>query len=183
MAVQPVRIYGDPVLRAKAVKVREFDPTLRSLIQDMHDTLTAYHGVGLAANQIGVLQRVLLVDVPLDDQHRAQHTLINPEIIERSGSESGEEGCLSIPGIYEDVTRSLRIKVRAVDELGRPLDLDAEGYLARAVQHELDHLDGVLFVDRLSPLRRQFLRRSLQALVRGEMPDGYQPPVAPGGPR
>jgi peptide deformylase len=176
-------MYGDPVLRAKAVPVSEFDATLRSLIQDMHDTMSAYHGVGLAANQIGVLQRVLLVDVPLDDQHRAQHTLINPEIVERSGSESGEEGCLSIPGIYEDVSRSRRAKVRAMDELGRPLELDTEGYLARAIQHEIDHLDGILFVDRLSPLRRQFLRRSLQALVRGEMPEGYQPPVAPGGSR
>jgi peptide deformylase len=99
----------------------------------------------------------------------------------RSGSETGEEGCLSIPGIWEDVTRSLSIRVRALDERGQPFTLDAEGYLARAIQHEVDHLDGVLFVDRLSPLKRQFLRRSLDALARGERPEGWQPPAGAEG--
>ena len=181
MAVRTIRIYGDPVLRAKAVPVNEFDSTLERLVEDMRDTLTAYHGVGLAANQIGVLQRVLLVDVPLDDQHRAQYTLVNPVVLQRSGSESGEEGCLSIPGIYEDVSRSQRLRVKALDLHGHAIELEAEGYLARAIEHEIDHLDGVLFVDRLSPLRRQFLRRPLEALARGEMPDGYEPPVTHGG--
>jgi peptide deformylase len=118
--------------------------------------------------------------VPLDDERRAAHTLVNPEIISRSGSESGEEGCLSIPGMYEDVTRSLNVHVRAYDEHGKVFELDAEGYLARAIQHEIDHLDGVLFVDRLSPLKRQFLRRALESLARGEMPEGYEPPGTAG---
>jgi peptide deformylase len=136
--------------------------------------------VGLAANQVGVLQRVLVVDVPLEDETHVRHTLVNPVIVRRSGSETGEEGCLSIPGIFEDVARDRSITVQAVDASGRPFELEAEGYLSRAIQHEIDHLDGVLFIDRLSPLKRQFLRRSLEALARGEMPEGYQPPVVPG---
>jgi peptide deformylase len=124
---------------------------------------------------------VLVVDVPLDDERRAQHTLVNPVVTTREGSESGEEGCLSIPGIYEEITRSRRIQVRGLDELGGPVLLEPEGYLARAILHEIDHLDGVLFVDRLSPLKRQFLRHSLEALARGEFPDDYRPPLLPGG--
>ncbi len=182
MPVRPVRIYGDPVLRQRARDVEGVDETLQALVQDMRETMAAYHGVGLAANQVGVLQRVLVVDVPLDDEQRAAHALVNPVIASRSGSDTAEEGCLSIPGIYEDVARSLRITVRGLDEHGRPVTLEAEGYLARAIQHEVDHLDGVLFVDRLSPLKRQFLRRSLDALARGELPEGYAPPRHGGGP-
>ena len=107
--------------------------------------------------------------------------MVNPSIVKRAGSESGEEGCLSIPGIYEDVTRALIVTVQAVDENGRPFELSGEGYLARALQHEIDHLDGVLFVDRLSPLRKQFLRRPLESLARGELPEDYQPPLRSGG--
>jgi peptide deformylase len=177
MALRPVRIYGDPVLRQKAQAVTEFDDALRTLVGDMRDTMKAYEGVGLAANQVGVAQRVLVVDVPLDDEHRARHVLANPVIGARSGSETGEEGCLSIPGIYDDVARSARLTVTGLDEHGRPVEIEAEGYLARALQHEIDHLDGVLFVDRLSPLKRQFLRRSLDLLARGELPEGYYPPV------
>ncbi len=142
MAVRPVRIYGDPVLRQKAVEVVGADDTRRALVEDLRETMRAYSGVGLAANQIGVLQRVLVVDVPLDEERRARHALVNPVVLERSGSEAGEEGCLSIPGIWEEVTRAGRIVVRATDESGAPVSLEAEGYLARAIQHEIDHLDG-----------------------------------------
>ena len=179
MSVRPVRIFGDPVLRQKAQPITEFDDALRALVADMHETMKAYEGVGLAANQIGIARRLLVVDVPLDDDHRERHALINPEITKRSGSETGEEGCLSIPGIYEDVVRSERLTVRALDEHGQPVEIVADGYLARAIQHEVDHLDGVLFVDRLSPLKRQFLRKALDGLTRGELPEGY-PPQSPG---
>ena len=145
--------------------------------------MRAYRGVGLAANQVGVLQRIAVVEVPVDEHTQAQWMLVNPVITSRSGSEVGEEGCLSIPGIYEDVARSFQITVRALDDSGVPHELEAEGYAARAVQHEIDHLDGVLFIDRLSPLKRQFLRRSLEALARGELPEDYHPPAVPGGPR
>lgn len=183
MAVRPVRIYGDPVLRQRATEVKSFGDSLRRLAADLRETMHAYHGVGLAANQVGVLERVLVVDVPLDDEgtQRAAHTLVNPVILSRTSSQRSDEGCLSIPGIFEEVTRALRVRVRYQDEAGREATLDAEGYLARAIQHEVDHLDGVLFVDRLSLLKRRFLRRALDALARGELPEDYAPPVRPGG--
>ena len=183
MAVRRVRIYGDPVLKSRAAEVTEFGARLRGLVEDLRETMTAYHGVGLAANQVGVLERVLVVDVPIEGEERARLTLVNPVVTRRSGSQSGEEGCLSIPGVYEEVGRSLRIELEARDESGRPLALELEAYLARAIQHEIDHLDGVLFVDRLSLLKRQFLKGQLEALARGEMPEDYQPPPVRGGSR
>jgi peptide deformylase len=177
MAVRAVRLYGDPVLRQRAAEVKEFDGTLASLLDEMRETMKAYNGVGLAANQVGVLQRVLIVDVPREDGPRQRYVLINPVIEKRSGSIKGEEGCLSIPGIWEEVMRAKKITVRAVDEHGKPLEIEAEDYLARAIQHEVDHLDGVLFVDRLSGLKKQFLRRPLEALARGELPEDYKPPA------
>ncbi len=178
MAVRPVRIYGDPVLRQKAAEITSVDDSVRQLVSDMRETMKAYNGVGLAANQVGVAQRVLVVDVPLDEEHRASYAVVNPEVDARAGSQVGEEGCLSMPGVYEEVTRALRVQVRGLDEHGAPLRIEAEGFLARALQHEIDHLDGVLFVDRLSPLKRQFLRRSLDALARGELPEDHRRPSA-----
>jgi peptide deformylase len=177
----PVRIYGDPVLRRKAAEVTEFDDALRKLVADMRETMALYNGVGLAGNQVGVLKRVLVVDVPVDDEKRARYALINAHVVERGGTETAEEGCLSIPGVYEEVTRPYRVVVEARDENGTPVRIEAEGYLARAIQHEIDHIDGVLFVDRLSALKRQFLKRSLDALARGEMPEGYASPLEAGG--
>src|SRR6266436_398924 len=116
MAVRPVRMYGDPVLRQKGQAVERIDDTVRELIQDLRETVKAYNGAGLAANQIGVPQRVLVVDVPLDDEKRAELALVNPVVKKRSGSESGEEGCLSIPGVWEDVTRAKSIVIEALDE-------------------------------------------------------------------
>jgi peptide deformylase len=168
--IRPVRMYGDPVLRQKALPVAEVDDTVRELIADMRETMHAYHGVGLAGNQIGVLQRVLVIDIPVDDEKRVRVALVNPVIDRKEGTETGEEGCLSIPGLYEDVRRARQIRVRALDEDGKPIEFTAEGYLARAVQHEVDHLDGVLFVDRLSLLKRRFMRSSLEAIARGELP-------------
>ena len=181
MAILPVRIYGDPALRAKARPVAEFDDELRKLARDMRDTMHANNGVGLAANQVGVLQRILVVDVPLENDQHAIFTLVNPKIEEKTGSEEGEEGCLSIPGIFENVKRALQIHVTALDEHGHTVDVVAGGYLARAIQHEVDHLDGVLFIDRLSLLKRQLLKRALDALARGEMPEDHEPPVTSEG--
>lgn len=175
MALRPVRIYGDPVLRARAGEVRDFDASLLALVADLYETMEAYNGVGLAANQVGVAQRVFVVDVPHEDGTRDRFAVVNPVLDQRSGKEKGEEGCLSIPGIVADVDRATRLRVRGLDEHGRPLERIVEGYLARAIQHETDHLDGVLFTDRLSPLKRQFLRRELDALARGELPEGYHP--------
>ena len=175
MALRPVRIYGDPVLREKAKEVRAFDESLHALVADLYETMTAYNGIGLAANQIGVAQRVFVVDVPREDGTHDRFAVVNPVLDQRSGKEKAEEGCLSMPGIYADVDRATKLRLRAQDEHGRPFERVAEGYLARAIQHETDHLDGVLFSDRLGPLKRQFLRRDLDSLARGEVPEGYHP--------
>ena len=173
MSVRPVRIYGDPVLRERARDVRGFDDTLHALVADLYDTMAAYNGVGLAANQVGVAQRVFVVDVPHADGSRDRFAVVNPVIDQKRGKEKGEEGCLSMPGILEEVQRATSVRVRGLDEWGQPLERVVTGYLARAIQHETDHLDGVLFTDRLSLLKRQFLKRDLDALARGELPAGY----------
>ena len=175
MSVRRIVIYGDPVLRRRTDEVTSFDDSLRALVADMFETNTAYNGVGLAANQIGVGQRVFIVDVPLDEGGREKFAVINPVLDQKSGKEAGDEGCLSMPGIVEEVVRATKLRLRGFDEWGKPLEKIVEGYLARAVQHEADHLDGVLFTDRLGPLKKQFLRRELDALARGEVPDGYHP--------
>ena len=175
MAMRPVRIYGDPVLRQKAREILAFDDSLRSLVADLFETMHAYQGVGLAANQVGVAQRVFVVDVPLEGGAHDRFAVVNPVISERKGKQRDEEGCLSMPGINEEVERALTVRLRGFDEHGQPLDRLVEGFLARAVQHESDHLDGVLFTDRLSMLKKQFLRRDLDALARGELPSGYHP--------
>lgn len=177
MAIRPVRIYGDPVLRQKAAPVETFDDTLRALAADMFETMRAYRGVGLAANQVGVLQRILVVEVPIQEGETLSLALVNPELSDRKGSVVDEEGCLSIPGLFDDVRRAERLHVRALDLDGKPIEFEAAGYVARVLQHEVDHLDGVLFVDRLSLLKRQFLRKPLDALARGEMPEGYASPA------
>ena len=181
MAVRPVRIYGDPALREKAREVRDFDASLRSLVADLYETMAAYQGVGLAANQVGVAQRVFVVDVPQEDGSHDRFAVVNPVLDQRSGKEKAEEGCLSMPGILEDVERATRVRLRGLDEQGRGIDRALSGFAARAVQHEADHLDGVLFTDRLSPLKRQFLKRELDALARGELPEGYHPGASKGG--
>ncbi len=176
MAVRNIRIYGDPVLRQKAADVTTFDDSLRALVADLFDTMKAYRGVGLAAPQVGVAQRVFVVDVPVDETTRERFAVINPVLSQKVGKESGEEGCLSMPGIYEEVVRAEGVLLKYVDENGQSQQRAVEGYLARAIQHEADHLDGVLFTDRLGPLKKQFLRRQLDALARGEVPEGYHPP-------
>ena len=180
MSVRPVRIYGDPVLRTRTREVRDFDDTLRALVADLFETMAAYNGVGLAANQVGVGQRVFVVDVPHEDGAHDRFAVVNPVLDQKRGKESGEEGCLSMPGILEQVQRATSVRLRGLDEHGKPIERVVAGYLARAIQHETDHLDGVLFTDRLSPLKRQFLRRDLDALARGELPAGYHPGVREG---
>jgi peptide deformylase len=175
VARRTVVIYGHPVLRQKAKEVRAYDDSLRVLVADLFETMAAYNGVGLAANQVGVAQRVFVVDVPREDGTHDRFAVVNPQISERKGKQKDEEGCLSMPGIAEDVERARDVRLRGFDENGQPIDRQVSGFLARAVQHEADHLDGVLFTDRLSPLKRQFLKRDLDALARGELPAGYHP--------
>lgn len=163
MARLEVRLLGDPVLREKAAPVAAISAETRKLIADMFDTMYAEEGVGLAAPQVGVSQRIIVVD-PHDDETKA-FALINPEIIEASkDTEKGEEGCLSIPGVRDMVERSLTVRVRGLDENGEVRDYEADGLLSRILQHEVDHLDGVLFFDRLTPLKRKMLLSKWQKI-------------------
>lgn len=154
MARLEVRMMGDPVLRTPAAPVGEVTDELKKLISDMFDTMYAEEGVGLAAPQVGIGDRVIVVDPHLEDYER--FALINPEIVEASKiTEKAEEGCLSIPGLRDIVERSARVKVRGMTPEGTLREFDAEGIVARILQHEIDHLDGILFLDRLSPLKRK----------------------------
>jgi peptide deformylase len=159
-----LRYYGDPVLRAKAQPVSAFTPELRDLIDGMFECMYREEGIGLAAPQVGEGVRVFVLDVPAedDDAPRVKRAFVNPVLVEKAGRVTAEEGCLSIPGIRADVKRAARVAVLALDETGLPFRLEAEGLLARAIQHETDHLDGILFVDRLSAIQRKLLEGKLK---------------------
>lgn len=158
MTIQPVRLFGDPILRARAAEVTEFDRELRQLVTDLTDTMYDDGGVGMAAPQIGVGLRVFVYDTGDAEGH-----LVNPSW-EVAGTEEqvGSEGCLSIPGLRYDTRRALRVRARGVDMYGAPVEFAAEGLLARCVQHETDHLDGVLFIDRLDPADRKDAMRTIR---------------------
>ncbi len=152
--------YPDPRLRTVAQPVDEVDDALRQLIDDMLETMYASQGIGLAATQVNVHRRLLVLDVS-EDQGQPL-ALINPEIVAREEVCTTQEGCLSVPGIFDDVERAQRIRVRALDRHGEPFEMDAEGLLAVCIQHEMDHLEGKLFVDYLSELKRQRIRKKLE---------------------
>ena len=152
MALRPLHLLGSPTLREKSTDVPAVDAETQAFIDDLFETMDAAKGVGLAANQVGVATRVAVIDA---DGHR--FAMVNPVIVARDGRDTAEEGCLSIPDLYADVTRSTTVTIEALDREGHPFRLDAEGFEARVIQHEIDHLDGILFVDRLSPLKRKLL--------------------------
>lgn len=168
MALLPIRIYPDPVLREKCKPVESFDQDLRRLIDDMIETMHAAPGVGLAASQVGIDRRLCVVDLSVGEDPGAVHVLINPKIVDRSGSVADVEGCLSLPGITDKVVRPFTVEVEAQDVEGNAFVLSAEDWLARAICHEVDHLDGVLFLDHLRGLRRERARRFLRRLEREE---------------
>jgi len=158
MPVLQVRRYGDPILRQKAESVAEVTPEVQRIIADMVETMYHQVGIGLAAPQVGIPIRLILVD----DGSRGPRALINPAILERRGSIRGEEGCLSIPGIFGEVERSEWIRVEAKDAEGQLIAFEARGLQARVIQHEMDHLDGVLFIDRLPPVTRDRIKKKIQ---------------------
>jgi len=155
-----LRYYGDPALRKKAQPAVP-GADLAALVADLFDVMYREKGVGLAAPQVGESTRVFVVDVE-DEEGRTRRAFVNPVITKREGTMVDEEGCLSIPGYREDVKRWAHVEVQATDEHGQPFTLEAEGLLARAIQHELDHLDGILFLDRLSPIKRKLLEARLK---------------------
>ena len=157
MALLPILEFPDPRLRTRAAPVAQVDASIRKLIDDMFETMYAAPGIGLAATQVNVHKRVLVVDVTEDRSKPL--ALINPELVAREGVEETEEGCLSVPGIYDKVTRAEKIRVRTLDRSGKPIEIEADGLLAVCIQHEMDHLDGKLFVDYLSELKRERLKK------------------------
>ena len=164
MALLPILRYPDPRLHRKATPVTAVDDAIRKLIADMAETMYEAPGIGLAATQVDVHKRVVVIDVSEDKSKL--FAFINPEILDRSGEQVCEEGCLSVPGIYEKVSRSERVKVRALDPQGEPFTLEAEGLLAVCIQHEIDHLDGKVFVEHLSQLKQSRIKARLAKQAR-----------------
>lgn len=157
--------YGTPVLETPAETITEFDSEeLRQLVDDMFETMYANKGVGLAAPQVAVSKRLTIIDTSAGEDPEAKLVLINPELVAQDGLQVGEEGCLSIPGFREDVSRAMKVRLRAQNLQGEFFETEGEQLLARAMQHELDHLNGVLFLSHLSPLKRDLIRRKIRKL-------------------
>jgi len=159
MALLKIVEFPDPRLRTLAQPVTVFDRELQQLVADMFETMYAAPGIGLAATQVDVHRQLLVLDV--SDDKNQPHVLVNPRIVEREGTQTCQEGCLSVPGIFADVERAERIRVEAQDAAGTAFVIDADGLLAVCIQHEMDHLTGKLFVDYLSPLKRELVRKKL----------------------
>lgn len=183
--ILPIYIYGQPVLRKVAEDIKEDFPNLKELIQDMFETLAESDGIGLAAPQIGKAIRVVVIDLDslseeLPEYKGFRKAFVNPHILEydESDKDSSEEGCLSLPAIHEKVVRPTRIHVAYLDEGLRPHDEWVGGYLARVMQHEFDHLDGKMFIDRISPLRKQLIRSKLRSLLQGRYHCSYRTKAA-----
>ncbi|MDZ7362890.1 MAG: peptide deformylase [candidate division KSB1 bacterium] len=166
MAVWPIRKYGDPILRKKAMRVELFDEPFQQVAADMIETMQAAKGIGLAANQIGLTHALCVVDLGLIEEGAAPKAFVNPVILQEEGKlVPYEEGCLSIPEINEEVMRKERVLVRYQDLTGAVHEQQCDGMLARVLQHEIDHLNGVFFVDRLSALKRKLLSKKLRAIA------------------
>ncbi len=172
MSILNVLKYPDPFLATKAEPVDEVGPEIQKLISDMTETMYSAKGIGLAAVQVGSNKRVVVLDVPSDEGGAERGAnlvaLVNPEITAFEGTTVYEEGCLSVPGFTADVTRAARVTARALDRDGRPLEITAEGLFAIAIQHEIDHLDGMLFIDRLSRLKREMIKRKIKKALESE---------------
>ena len=171
MAFLPIRRFPDPILKEKAKPVQEIDDSLRKLVQDMAETMYAAPGVGLAANQVGFPLRLAVIDVTPANEPKNLLVLINPEIISAEGECTWDEGCLSVPDCNEEVKRNQKVIVRFLNLQAERMELAAEDLLAVALQHEIDHLDGLLFFDRLSPLKRRLLKKKLRKKETEGSPD------------
>jgi len=166
MTIRKIITYPDPVLRQKAEPVTDFDDSLKQLAADLAETMYDAPGAGLAANQIGVCQQVVVIDVSKNKEEKRHLILVNPEIIEKEGCQLDEEGCLSVIDLTANVERYRKVLVRARDLDGKTWEFTAEDFFARAIQHELDHLNGVLFIDHISALKRSLYKRRLKKLLR-----------------
>lgn len=168
MAIRRILSYPDPLLREPAKPVEVVDDSIRALIADMAETMYAAPGVGLAANQIGVLLRIFIIDIAEEDAPSDLKVFINPEISELEGVQLWQEGCLSFPGVSEEIKRAERVRVKALNEFGEPFEMDADGLMAVALQHENDHLNGVLMIDKFSALKRRKIGRQVAKAIEAE---------------
>lgn len=184
MAVRTIRLYGDPVLREKAMPIADITADVCQLAQDMIDTMRKANGLGLAAPQVGVLARLFALDLSaidptsildrtgsLAENPDRQFVLINPTILKQEGEQSGDEGCLSFPDLYDRVVRPQIVRVSALDKDGQPVEIEGSGVLARALVHEVDHLNGILFIDRMSAFRLRFIQGRLRKLKKSTEDD------------
>jgi peptide deformylase len=176
MPLRPIVVYPHAALLAPTREVRGIDDDLRQLVRDMIETMHAEPGVGLAANQVADGRRVFVLDLSAGEEEGQARAFVNPEILEVEGRQRGDEGCLSFPGIFEVIERPERIRFRAQTLTGETIEETAEGFYARVVCHEVDHLDGRTFLDRMSPLKRGLVRRKIEKLKRqGEWPEEVIP--------
>jgi len=166
MARLPIRVYGDPILRKKAEEIKEIDEEIKKLAGDMLETCKEVKAAGLAANQVGVAKKIFVVDRTSVNLDENPLVMINPEVLETEGEEVGEEGCMSVPGPFEDVKRPLRVKIKGLGLDGKETVIEGRGFLARVLVHEIDHLNGLLFIDHISSVRRQLLSRKLREISR-----------------
>jgi len=181
MSIRPITLYGHPLLRLKTDPVAEVNESVRELVDDMIETMHAADGIGLAAPQVAESMRICIVNMEQIEETEAEpKAFLNPEILDSDGTSTMEEGCLSIPDIREDVIRPERIKLKYQDLSGREHEEEVDGLLARVLQHEIDHLDGVLFVDRIAPIKRKLLSKKLKKLA-AEESNFYMPSETKGG--
>jgi peptide deformylase len=164
--IRPILKYGDDVLHQAAKPVEAITPEVDRIIADMIDTMYAAPGIGLAATQVGIPLRICVIDLSVGRDHKGLTVFINPEFVERDGMQLEEEGCLSVPGFNATVVRPSRVVVKALDRSGSPFETEGKELLARALQHEIDHLDGMLFVDRLRGIKRDLIVRKIRKLTR-----------------
>jgi peptide deformylase len=166
MAILEIKKYPEKVLKEKAAPVENIDSVLVQLMDDMVETMHCARGIGLAANQVGVTKKLCVLDLGLREDKVPLIVLLNPIIAEKEGAVDADEGCLSIPGYLTSIRRAEKVLVKGVNREGKDIEIEAEGLLARALQHEIDHLEGLLFIDRMSPIRREFFKRRYKKLLR-----------------
>ena len=169
MALLEIKKYPDKILKEKTAFIDNLDSDMQRIIDNMIETMYASRGIGLAANQVGISKRLCVIDTSMREEKKPLIVVINPIIIGKEGKEEAEEGCLSVPGFLPTIKRSANVILKAIDREGKPLEIEATGLLARVFQHEIDHLDGLLIIDRISPIKREFFKKrykkSLKAAV------------------
>jgi peptide deformylase len=168
MALLEIKKYPDKILKQKTAELSDIDAQTQNIIDDMIETMHGACGIGLAANQVGISQRLCVLDLSLRESNKIPLiVLINPVVFQKDGLADAEEGCLSIPGYMTSIKRAEKVLVKGLNREGKPIEIEGDGLLARALQHEIDHLDGFLFIDRMSPIRREFFKRRYKKSLKG----------------